>query len=423
LDKEKDMVKFRERDDVKMGRSWHTTLALGLIVLVGINLRTALLAVPPILPLLSHDLHLSYTETGLLTSLPTLVMGVASLPLGILIGRVGGRIMVAFGLVLLALGAGLRALWPAVVPLYCFTALLSFGSACSQTAIPSLIRQWFASRIGLATALYSDGLVIGETLGAGLTIPVMLIWLGRDAWASSFMFWSIPIVIMLILWLWLAPSNTIGQADKTITPSKPASDMSVRKPAHLNSWTLGLLLGGAQLIYFGANAWIAPYNQAVHAPAVTWLSLGALNAAQLPADLVVTLFADQLVGRRTPFVVCGVLCLVALVGWIWTPVFLEPLWAALLGSTTIVIYTLGIALPALLAQQEEVAPWTGRMLTVGYLFSFLGPFIGGWLWDMTSVPAIAFLPLALASAIVLILGMLLPIHRPDQKSNMSHPCE
>ncbi|HEY4383920.1 MAG TPA: MFS transporter, partial [Ktedonobacteraceae bacterium] len=353
-------------------------------------------------------LHLSYTETGLLTSLPTLVMGIASLPVGILIGRVGGRTMVAFGLVLLTLGAALRALWPAAVPLYLFTALLSFGSACSQTAIPTLVRQWFATRIGRATALYSDGLVLGETLGAGLTIPVMLIWLGRDAWASSFVFWSIPIGITLLLWLWLAPGSTVEQAGEAIT-SVPAT--SSHRPAHINAWTLGLLLGGAQLIYFGTNAWIAPYNQAIHASSLSSLALGTLNAAQLPASLVVTLFADKLVGRQTPFIICGVLCLIALVGWIWTPVFLEPLWAALVGGTSIFIYTLGFALPALLAKQEEVAQWTGRMLTVGYLFSFLGPFIGGWLWDITHIPAIVFLPLTLASGIVLILGLLLPLHR------------
>src|SRR6266849_2493513 len=105
---------YRERKEAKMVGSWRKAVAPGLIVLVAINLRTALLGIPPILPLLSRDLHLTYTETGLITSLPTLVMGVASLPVGFLIGRVGGRSMVAIGLVLLTLGAFLRAIWPAI---------------------------------------------------------------------------------------------------------------------------------------------------------------------------------------------------------------------------------------------------------------------------------------------------------------------
>ena len=408
------MVDVQER--AKTGHRWRRVLTLGLMVLVGVNLRTALLGVPPILPLISHDLHLSYTEIGLLTSLPTLVMGVASLPVGILIGRIGARSMVAVGLLLLALGTFLRALWPVALPLYIFTALLSLGCACSQTAIPTLIRQWFSTQIGFATALYSDGLVLGETLGAALTLPMMLYWLGSDAWTSSFVLWSVPVVITLFLWLWLAPAA--GRTDKTPPSTSSAQSEVAHRPAQVNAWTLGLLVGGAQLIYFSMNGWIAPYNQAIHSPSLTWLALGALNAVQLPVNLVVTFFADKLVGRRAPFIVSGLLCLVALAGWIWTPVFLEPLWAALIGGASIFIYTLGIALPALLAKREEVARWTGMMLSVGYLFSFLGPFVGGWLWDITHAPALAFFPLAFASGIVLLLGVLLPIQRPASVQNL-----
>ncbi|QBD80189.1 MFS transporter [Ktedonosporobacter rubrisoli] len=400
------------KQDLTKSQPWRQALTLGLLVLIGINLRTALLAVPPLIPLLSHDLHLSYTETGLLTSLPTLVMGAVSLPIGFLIGKWGGRIMVSIGLLLVALGACSRALWPAILPIYIFTALLSLGSACSQTAIPLLIRQWFSTRIGLATALYSDGLVIGEILGAMLTLPLMLNWLGQDAWASSFVFWSIPVVIILLLWQWLAPANDVEQKAVSFKSVLSVSGRSGRGLVSVNPWTLGLLVGGVQLIYFGMNAWIASYNQSIHAPGQTWLALSVLNAAQLPVSLLATLFARKLVGRKLPFIVCGTLCLLAVAGWILTPAFLEPMWAALIGGTTILIYILAIALPALLARQEEVAAWTGTMLTVGYLFSFLGPFIGGWLWDLTHVPAMAFLSSILAAGIVVMLGSLLPI-RPS----------
>ncbi len=399
------MEKQLEKDSAQR-HPWQQALTLGLIVLVGINLRTALLAVPPIVPLLSHDLGLSHTEVGLLTSLPTLVMGVVSLPIGLLVGRLGGRWMVAAGLLLLALGACLRALWPATLPLFIFTALLSLGSACSQTAIPLLIRQWFSTQIGLATAFYSDGLVIGETLGAMLTLPLMLIWPGHEAWIGSFVFWSIPVAVTLLLWLWLAPASDVRQAGTNFKAVIAASDSGSRRLLSVNPWTLGLVVGSAQLIYFGTNAWVASYNQAIHAPAFTWLTLSILNAAQLPASLLVTLLARKLVGRQWPFIICAVLCLVALAGWIWTPVFLEPVWAGLIGGTTIVIYTLAIALPALLARQEAVAAWTGTLLTVGYLFSFLGPFLGGWLWDRVHVPALAFLPLMFAAGLVLMLSLL-----------------
>ena len=46
-------------------------IALALLWLVGINLRTVLLGVPPALPTLHRALGLSYSAAGLLTSLQT----------------------------------------------------------------------------------------------------------------------------------------------------------------------------------------------------------------------------------------------------------------------------------------------------------------------------------------------------------------
>src|SRR6476469_1789230 len=72
-----------------------TLLVFALIVFVGVNLRSVILAVPPVLPLIQRDLRLSYTATGLLTSLPLLLMCAFALPAGLLAGRFGGRRIVA----------------------------------------------------------------------------------------------------------------------------------------------------------------------------------------------------------------------------------------------------------------------------------------------------------------------------------------
>ncbi len=113
---------------------WRTLLVFALIVFVGVNLRSVILAIPPLLPLIQRDLHLSYTAAGLLTSLPLLLMGGFALPAGLLAGRLGGRRRGA-GAVLLAGGAILRGVWPAVVPLYIFTVVLSAGITLAQTAV------------------------------------------------------------------------------------------------------------------------------------------------------------------------------------------------------------------------------------------------------------------------------------------------
>ena len=393
--------------------TWRKIIVCALLTLVGFNLRSVILAVPPVLPLIQHDLALSYTATASLTALPVLVLAGLAWPSGLLIERIGPRACVSIGLAILGAGTLLRAFLPAVASLFLFTLLLSLGIALAQTTVPVLVRQWFPRQIGLVAALFTDGLILGEAVAAGFTVPIMLQFLGRDAWPSTFVFWGIPVVILLALWLWLAPpayipKSAIPYADAAPTPTIAGNSDPPVKRTRVSALHLGILVGSGSLIYFGMNAWIASYNQAIHHMDLTPVALAILNASQLPVSLGVTLFAQRLAGRRSPFVVAGAICAVAIAGWIFTPAPLEPLWAALLGGSSALVFTLGLALPPLLANHDEVARLTGITFSLTYGVAFVGPFIGGELWDLLHLPAVAFVPVALASLTLILLGTLLP---------------
>ena len=403
--------------DERITVAWRRVVVCALIVAVGFNLRSVMLAVPPVLPLIQHDLGLSYTATGFLTALPVLVLACMAWPSGLFIERVGSRLSVIIGLVLLTAGTFMRALGPSTAALFLFTLLLSLGVVLTQTAIPVLIRHWFPKQIGFVAALFSDGLIIGEAVAAAITVPIMLQLAGKDGWTSTFIFWDVPIVVLLILWLWLAPpAHTKPAAKAPPVMNTPALETStsnkLNKPSgerpRVNAFHLGILIGGGSLIYFGMNGWIAPYNQAIHQSGSTSLTLAILNAAQLPVSLGVTVFAQRLAGRRLTFIIAGLICGLSIIGWIFAPPGLEPLWAALLGGSSAFVFTLGIALPPLLALPHEVARLTGITISLTYAVAFVGPFVGGELWDLSSIPATAFLPVGVASVMLVILGMLLP---------------
>ena len=401
-------------EDGRITVTWRKVIVCALITVVGFNLRSVILGVPPVLPLIQHDLGLSYSATGFLTALPVLVLGGAALPAGLLAERIGPRACVSIGLVLLGTGALLRALWPTALSLFLFTFFLSLGIAVTQTAIPILARRWFPAQIGLVAALFSDGLIIGEAVAAGVTLPIMVSFLGRDAWTASFVFWGVPVVGLLVLWLWLAPPAPARAPGKPFSQESIAASTTASSSAppvkrtRVNALHLGIMLGAGSLIYFGMNGWIASYNQAIHYANLTPLALAILNAAQLPVSLAITLFAQQLAGRRWPFIASGTICAISIAGWVFTPAVLEPFWAALLGGSSALVFTLGIALPPLLASHDQVARLTGTTLSLTYGVAFVGPFIGGALWDLLHVPAVAFLPVAMASVTLIILGALLP---------------
>ena len=391
---------------------WQKVVTYILITLVGFNLRSVILGVPPVLPLIQHDLGLTYTATGLLTALPVLALALLAWPSGLLAERIGARLSVSIGLALLSAGALLRAFRLTTYSLFLFTLVLSVGIAVTQTAIPVLIRRWYPKQIGLASALFSDGLILGEAVAAGITVLIMVQFLGNDNWAGTFVFWGIPVVVLFALWLFLAPPAPAKvnrpRLSRQHATTKSIDVNSPIQRKRVNALHLGILVGGGSLIYFGMNAWIASYNQALHQSYVTPASLLSLNAAQLPVSIGVTFVAQHIAGRRWPFIVAGIISALAIVGWIFTPAELQPLWAALLGGSGALVFTLGIALPPLLAAPHDVGRLAGITLSLTYGVAFVGPFIGGALWDLFNVPALAFVPVVIASVMLIVLGALLP---------------
>ncbi|HEX9038714.1 MAG TPA: MFS transporter [Ktedonobacterales bacterium] len=387
-------------------------VAFALILAVGVNLRTTLLSVPPLLVPIQRDLALNYTQTGILSSLPTLVMGLGAWPAGRIGHRIGGRAAVGWGLAIVAVAAVARGLFPGALTLYLFTGAMSAGVALGQTSIPMLARQWFPNRIGFVSALFTDGLTIGETIAAWATAPLMVAWFGADAWPAALLIWAIPVALTVIIWLWLAPPNPTPHSEAATAPAA-ASESRAARPT-VGPWLIGGVMGAGSLIYFGMNNWIAPYNKAIGAEALTPLALLAINIAQLPVTIGITPLANRLVGRRWPLIVAGVVSVVAVAGWLWTPSSLEPLWGALMGASSAGVFTLSIAMPALYGRDGAVARLTGASLLVSYTSAFVGPFIGGALWDVFHLPALALLPAGVAGLVLIALPPLLPRWRHGQ---------
>jgi CP family cyanate transporter-like MFS transporter len=115
---------------------------LTLLWLGGAATRIPLLAVPPVIPLIHDDMHMSETEVGLLIGLPLTMFALAAVPGSLLIARFGVRSVAAAGLSILALASAARAATSEVWALYAATLVMGFGVAIYQPAMPTLVRLW-----------------------------------------------------------------------------------------------------------------------------------------------------------------------------------------------------------------------------------------------------------------------------------------
>lgn len=355
---------------------------LGLLWLLGIDLRLTILAVPPVLPLIHRDLHLDEKLVAALTGLPVLLFGIAAVPGSLLIARIGARRAVIAGILLVAFGSALRGVGPSVPMLFAMTAVMGAGVAVMQPALPTLVGSWFAARVPLATAVYANGLLIGEMLSASLTIPFVLPLLG-GSWEASFVLWSIPVLVTAPLVLFSTPH---------VEPRGPVRARWWPDWGDIRTWQLGFLLGGCSALYFGCNAFLPDYLHAIGRPDLVDAGLTALNAGQLPASFLIMLVGRRLVGRKAPFIVMALVGLVSLAGLLVpsAPVMIAA--AALIGFAAACVLILTLALPPLLARADDVHRLAAGMLALGYSTTFVVPYLGGAVWDATHRTEAALLP-------------------------------
>ena len=125
---------------------------LALLWLAGAAIRIPLLAVPPVIPLIHDDLHMSETQVGLLIGMPLGMFALAAIPGSLLIARFGVLARRDRGLAIAALAAAARAAALRCLDALCRDPVMGFGVAIFQPALPTLVRLWAPNRTWLANA-------------------------------------------------------------------------------------------------------------------------------------------------------------------------------------------------------------------------------------------------------------------------------
>jgi CP family cyanate transporter-like MFS transporter len=365
-------------------------LRLAVLWLAGAALRVTVLAVPPVLPLIHRQFQLSEKAVGVLSGLPVLLFGLVAIPGSLLIARLGARRACLAGLLVVAAASSARGVGPSVAMLFAMTLLMAAGIAALQPALPALVGEWFPHSPGFATAVYVNGLLIGEAAPAALILPPFL-GIGGASWRASLALWSLPVAATALL----MGFSTSAATRPRMTAARWWPDWRQR-----HTWQLGLMQGGTGGLYFASNAFIPDYFHAIGRPALVGPCLAALNLGQLPASALLLFWAQRLTGSKAAYVVTPLFGILGLVGLITAEPGMAALAAGTIGFCCAFVLILTLALPPQLAPADDVHRLSASMFAIGYSLSCLVPPIGGLLWDVTGTPAAAFLANAGSAAIV-----------------------
>ncbi len=372
-----------------------------LLWLAGVYLRVPVLVAPPLAPFISDELALSQALTGALTTLPILMLAVGSMPGSLSIARIGPRNTLALAMVIMVIGSAGRGLVPDTLSLMIASAVMGFGVSMMQPALPALLPRWLEPHhLALGSAIYMNGMLMGEFIGAGITLPVLMPLLD-NSWRATLVAWSLPALLV-------AAALFLPKRDR----ARP-----VRKPAWLPDWhnpltlRLGLLLGLSGTLFFGLNAYMANLLESQGQLDKLPEALFWYNLAQVAASLIMLKMARRWVGRREIIATLASIAIIGAIGAVVASGWWSIISATLMSLVAGMLLILLVAIPPLVVSASETGRLSAGTFLVGYTVAFVVPMSGGLVADWTGDARHALLMMIAYGLLVLPLAFTLDLER------------
>jgi CP family cyanate transporter-like MFS transporter len=372
-----------------------------LLWLAGVYLRIPVLVAPPLAPFISNELALTQALTGALTTLPILMLAIGSMPGSLAIARIGPRNTLALAMVIMVIGSAGRGLMPDTLTLMIASAVMGIGVSMMQPSLPALLPRWLdPHHLALGSAIYMNGMLMGEFIGAGITLPVLMPLLD-NSWRATLVAWSLPALLV-------AAALFLPKRDR----AKP-----VRKVAWLPDWhnpltlRIGLLLGLSGSLFFGLNAYMG--NLLQHQGQFDKLpdALFWYNLAQVFASLIMLKMARYWVGRRGVIATLASISLLGAIGAVMLTGWWSIVSATLMSLVAGMLLILLVAIPPLVVSAAETGRLSAGTFLVGYTVAFCVPMLGGVVADWTGDARHALMLMITYGLLVLPLAFTLNLER------------
>jgi MFS family permease len=207
-----------------MGKESYRWVILGIVYLSILAFTLIFQSIPPILPFILSELHLTYAQSGLLMSLFAFPGIFVSLLGGFLADRYGMRLL-GTGCFLLMIGGTLLVGLGEDLPVLGLGRIIAgIGGLTLSVFLPKLLSQWFKEKeLGLAMGIFNTGVPLGSVICFGLFGKMGSLW----GWRVPVLLTGIYLLVTSILFLSfyrLPPSQEMGE-DKPLSILKSLREM------------------------------------------------------------------------------------------------------------------------------------------------------------------------------------------------------
>ena len=351
----------------------HQGFLIAGIILIAVNLRTSIASVGPLIPFIRADLGLSNGLAGFLTTLPLLTFATFSLFTPVIGKRLGMGRAIFLAMILLGLGMILRVIG-GIELLLIGTGITGIGIVIANVLLIPLIKVRLPEKLGLMTALMATIMSLFAAVAAGTSVPIAVdLNLG---WRGSLAFWSIFILIAMVLWI---PQirRPIGNLDSDQFPAKNVWKSRI-------AWHVTLFMGCQSVMYFTLTAWLPDM---LISRGWSPVEAGAVSAVTQLLGLIGSYFAPAILIRQkqqsTFTLIVGIMYLIGFTGLFFHLDWLTYLSLGIIGISMGASLSIGYTLISLrTAEDATTAKLSAMVQSSGYYLAALGPFLFGVSLDL-----------------------------------------
>jgi len=346
------------------------------VILVAVNLRTAITGVGALLDEVRTGLGLSGTLAGVVTTLPTIAFAAFGATTPWLARRFSPARLLAVAMAALVAGQVLRVVTDAPALFIAFSALALAGIAVANILLPLVVKQHFPGRAGLVTGAYTVSISLGATVASATAVPVAHAF---GSWRAGLGIWAAFAAVAVLPWLPEALRRTRRVAGRATTPA-----LRVRPARTRLGWAIAVFFGMQSIGAYAVMGWLAQlFRDAGFTPQTAGLLLAAVPLFGVPFTLLIPTLAGRV--RRLAPLMLGLTATAAVsyVGLAVAPRGGALLWVALLGIGQCVFPVSLAAIGLRTRTAEGTVALSAFAQSLGYLVAGLGPLLVGVLYEAT----------------------------------------
>src|SRR5579862_934152 len=348
-------------------------LALALVLAAGLVNYIDRVTLSVAGPVIAGELRLRPSQMGLLFSAFLWTYGLAQVPVGTVVDRIGPRPLLAAAMTLWSAAQGAMGLAVGLPQLIAARLFLGLGEAPQWPTGAKVVRGWFAPEVrGLATGVFNTASTLGPALAPPLVTGLML----EFGWRGAFFATALAGLGMALIWIAFYRDPAAARGDEA-TPTRTPWRRLLAAPA---LWAMALGNVGSGYMNWFYAAWLPGYLEAgrhLTIPQTGWAAsipylfgvIGSL-AGGLACDRLAAAGLSPILSRKLP-IVCGLT-----VGGAFTGLaILAPSSAGAIAAISAALFCSNLAGAAIWAMAITVSP-PGGVAQVGAFQNF-GGFIGG----------------------------------------------